>query len=80
MILPNCREGTRKLAAGEYEDLPWPGCLLIRMHLMMCEHCGRFAQQLGLISQALRKSWKAKPDPGTLDAAKRRIMTRLRKA
>lgn len=80
MIPPTCREVARKLAEGEFDDLPWHGRLLIRVHLMMCEHCGRFARQLGLIAQALRTAWGRKPDPGTVDAAKRRVLTRLRKA
>jgi len=79
VILPTCRELARKLAEGEYENLPWHGRLLVRMHLLMCEYCSRFARQLGLISQALRNSWEGKPDPLTLDAAKRRILTRLRR-
>lgn len=79
-LMPNCREVTRALAEGEFRVLPWHRRLLVRLHLGMCEHCSRFARQLGLISQALTKAWKAKPDPGTLDGAKRRILTRLRKA
>jgi len=31
-------------------------------------------------NEALKKAWKRKPDPGTLDGAKRRILIRLRKA
>ncbi len=79
-LLPNCREVARTLAEGGFESLPWHRRLLARLHLGMCEHCGRFARQLGLISQALRKTWKGKPAPGTLDGAKRRILERLRKA
>ncbi|MBI5631309.1 MAG: zf-HC2 domain-containing protein [Elusimicrobia bacterium] len=78
-LLPTCREVTRKLAEGEFEILPWHRRLLARLHLGMCGHCSRFARQLGLISEALRKAWKRKPDPGTLDGAKRRILSALRK-
>lgn len=78
-FMPSCREVTQKLAKGEFKSLPWHKRLLMRMHLSMCAHCGRFARQLGLISQALCNMWKGKPYPGTLDAAKRRILTRLRK-
>ncbi|OGR88415.1 MAG: hypothetical protein A3J74_05620 [Elusimicrobia bacterium RIFCSPHIGHO2_02_FULL_57_9] len=77
--MPSCREVTQKLAEGEFETLPWHHRMLVRMHLAMCEHCGRFARQLGLISQALRNIWTGKPAPGTLDAVKRRLLTRLRK-
>lgn len=78
-FMPSCREVTQKLAEGEFENLPWHKCLLIRMHLSMCAHCSRFASQLGLINQALRNMWRGKPDIGTLDAVKRRILTRLRR-
>lgn len=78
-FMPSCREVTRKLAEGEFENLPWHKRLLMRMHLSMCAHCGRFARQLGLISQALQDMWRRKPDPGTLDTVKRRILTRLRR-
>ena len=78
--MPNCREVARALAGGELEVLPWRRRLLVRLHLRMCEHCGRFARQLGLISEALTRAWTAKPDPGTLDGAQRRILAALRKA
>lgn len=78
VLIPNCREVARALAEGEFNVLPWHRRLLVRLHLGMCEHCSRFARQLGVISEALTKAWRRKPDPGTLDAVKRRILTKLR--
>lgn len=79
-FMPSCREVTDRLAEGELENAPWHTRLLVRWHLSMCAHCKRFARQLELIAKALRDMWKGRPDPGTLDAAKRRILSRLRKA
>lgn len=79
-LMPACREVARALAEGEFDDLPWHRRLLVRVHLGMCEHCGRFARQLSLISEAMKNAWNRKIDPGALDAAKDRILLRLRKS
>lgn len=77
-FMPSCREITDRLAEGESESAPWRMRLLIRMHLAMCVHCGRFAGQLALIAKALRERWTAEPRPEFLDAVKRRILARLK--
>lgn len=79
-ILPTCREVARTLAEGGLKDLPWHGRLLLRLHLGICAHCARFARQMGLLSEALKKAWTWEPGPGALDSLKSRILARLRKA
>lgn len=77
-LMPPCREVTDGLAAGELENAPWHKRLLIRMHLSMCAHCGRFARQLRLIGDALRERWSRQPPRERLEAIKRRVMARLK--
>jgi len=54
MGMPTCREVSRAVASGELERAGfWEG-LGLRLHLLMCRHCRRYARQLRAIGQAAR--------------------------
>ena len=79
-LMPSCQEVTRKLAEGDFDNLSWLTRFLVRMHLSMCQHCSRFARQIGLITQALRNIWQTQPKSEALGATKRRILAHLRQS
>ncbi|MEX8519775.1 MAG: zf-HC2 domain-containing protein [Leptothrix sp. (in: b-proteobacteria)] len=52
-LLPNCREVTRLLLAGEERPLAWPDRVRIRLHLSICAACTNFNGQVKFMRQAL---------------------------
>lgn len=79
-FMPSCQEVTKKLAEGEFENIPWHTRLSVRIHLSMCRHCTRFARQLMMIAQTFRNIGKRKPDPADVETAKQHILTRLKQS
>lgn len=51
----NCRETTRLISQSMDETLPWHRRLAIRVHLLYCVWCRRYAAQLRLLRQATRE-------------------------
>ncbi len=49
-----CSEVSRLIASDECVDAPWTRRLAIRLHLMMCKNCSRYASQLRAIGKAVR--------------------------
>jgi anti-sigma factor ChrR (cupin superfamily) len=69
-----CKEVTRLLASDEYLESRWGRRLAIRMHLVMCQHCRRYARQLRAIRNVASSLWKLSPsDRSTLEQLERRI-------
>ncbi len=48
----SCKEVARLIASDELVDLGWLERILVRLHLMRCHHCRRYAAQLRAISTA----------------------------
>ncbi len=48
----SCREVARLIASDELVDLGWLDRILVRLHLVRCHHCRRYAAQLRAISTA----------------------------
>jgi len=57
----NCREVTALVLAGEDRRLSWGERLGVRLHMMVCQACPRFAQQVTLMRRALNR-WKAEAE------------------
>lgn len=53
LIAPTCRELAVRLSKGEYENAPWVVRLGVRIHLLRCALCVRYASQLKLLGEAL---------------------------
>ena len=77
MFMPSCRELALKLAQGEFDSLPWPKRLLMRIHLAMCGVCRRFERQIGILGEAYRHRRDRQPDAGRLSALKKRLLEDL---
>ena len=78
MGTPSCREVTRMLAEGEFQSAPRRVRWMVNLHLAMCRHCGRFARQMGLISQALKNMMSRRPDELNRADIAERIIARLK--
>lgn len=52
MRLPNCREVTALVLRAEDSTLPWRDRLNVRLHMLICKACPRFAEQLSLMRKA----------------------------
>jgi len=50
----NCKTVVKKISSDE--KISWMHRLEIKLHLMMCHHCGKYAKQLKLISTGLKKA------------------------
>lgn len=69
-----CREVTRLVASDEYLELRWGRRLAVRLHLVMCRYCRRYAKQLRAIRAAAGSLWKRwSNDQSTLQRLERRI-------
>jgi len=53
MFRRTCREVTRLVLEGEDRRLGWVDRAAIRLHLMICDACPRFAKQVKLMRQAI---------------------------
>ena len=58
----NCRDVARFLASGEQTDAGGRRNLAIRVHLLWCRHCRRYASQLELIGLASKIAMQPGPE------------------
>lgn len=55
MGMPSCREVTRAIADGSLEEASVLRRFGVRMHLLLCRHCWRYARQIRAIGRAARE-------------------------
>ncbi len=73
----SCKEVTRKIASDEFAEAGWNERLAIRLHLLGCQHCRRYAAQLGAIGAAARNLLGSRSqDPSALERLERHILER----
>ena len=58
----SCKDMARLAARDELSESRWRGRLAARLHLLMCQHCRRYAAQLRMIGQAARSLTSARSD------------------
>ena len=76
----SCKQVTAMLAGDELTDAgPWLR-LKIRLHLMMCRHCTRYAAQIRAIGARVRERFHSREERAGLEALGRRILDSARKA
>jgi len=79
----NCRHVTRLLSQSMDAQLPWHRRLLIRLHLLYCVWCGRYAAQLKFLRKATQQLAQGMDEPTSerlSPEARERIRQRLRQA
>ena len=73
----SCREVTRRIASDELVEASWGERLGVRLHLLLCRHCRRYAAQLRAIGAAARTLWGPRSeDPSTLERLERQVLER----
>lgn len=72
----DCRSVSAHVAAGGIDDLPLAMRIQIRLHLMMCRHCRRYAKQIRTLAAAVRS--RAQEESST-EGARRRLADRIMK-
>ena len=59
----NCREVTALVLARQERELGLVERLAVRLHLVICQACPRFARQVALMQEAMPR-WRAYRDSG----------------
>ncbi len=73
----SCREVGELVAGDGLEGAGWGQRLRVRLHLLMCRHCRRYARQLRAIGACVRERWGPEADdPATLERLERSILDR----
>ncbi len=72
-----CKEVTAAVASDDLLRRPWRERLGVRLHLLMCRHCRRYAAQLAAIGTAVRRLYRDQPDPKA--SLRQSILESLRK-
>lgn len=75
-MMPTCREVTRLLASGQLEEAAHIRKILVRLHLLMCDDCGRYARELDDLGKVAREALRQPLDPTRLAALEQAIMER----
>lgn len=75
-MMPTCREITRLLASGQLEGAALATRILTRLHLLMCDDCGRYASELAGLGEVAREALRVPIDPVRLAALEEAILKR----
>ena len=71
----SCKEVARTVASDALDESTWSRRLALRLHLLMCRHCRRYARQLRAIAAAARGLWpEESEDPSTLERLERTLV------
>lgn len=62
-----CKEVSTMVASEDLTRLSWRGRLGVRLHLLMCRHCRRYAAQLAAIGNAVRRLYVDEPPMKALE-------------
>lgn len=66
-----CKEFTRRIASGHWDEPDWRGRMSIRFHVFMCKFCRRYLEQIQSLRNAARRIWSGPPSQEERDSAKR---------
>lgn len=72
----NCEKIARMVSDSMDQDLPYGKRMGIRLHLMMCRYCTRFAQQLKQLRTAIQAGADDELPPQSLDDKVKQRMRR----
>ncbi len=79
--MPNCKEVARLIASEELADLGWSKRALVRIHLLRCRDCRRYAAELRAIGAAALDRWGTRPaDKQALEKLESSILKRCLEA
>ncbi len=67
----SCKDIAGLATRDELSEAGWRGRLAARLHLLMCQHCRRYAAQLRMIGQAARSLSSARPEEEDRETVRR---------
>ncbi len=75
--MPTCKDVATAIGRNDLRTVPrWRG-LALRLHLLMCPHCRRYAAQIRAIGTAARRLFREQgEDPRTLERLQKTILSR----
>lgn len=77
MRMETCREVARAIATDALVSAPWPRRFAVRLHLLWCRHCRRYASQLRALGTAARALFaRHEEDPERLARLREGILGR----
>ena len=75
--MPTCKDVATAIGQDELRTVPWWRGLAVRLHLLMCPHCRRYAAQIRAIGTATRRLFREHgEDPQTLERLQETILRR----
>ena len=74
--MPTCKEVVQLLASEQLKEAALTRRILARLHLMMCDDCGRYARELEGLGEVAREAFRQPLDAERLAALERAIMKR----
>ena len=75
-VIPSCEDLARAVSDGSYVEGAWHARVRLRLHMISCWICRRYAAQIRWIDQAAASALA--PSPGADADFKRRLIGRLR--
>ena len=76
--MPTCREAAEMVARDELRRASWRQRLAVRLHLVMCPPCRRYAAQIRALGATVRELLsRQQPDRDTLQRMEQRILRRI---
>ncbi len=70
-----CKEVATVIGQDDVRTVPWWRGLALRLHLLMCPHCRRYAAQIRAIGTAARRLFREHAeDPQTLERLQETIL------
>jgi hypothetical protein len=76
-MIPSCDDLARAVSDGSYDEGPAWDRVRLRLHMIACYFCRRYAAQIRWIDRAARELWAPAATPADEDF-KRRLIGRLR--
>ncbi len=75
-----CKEVTKAIATDELSEAGIRRRLAVRLHLLQCRYCRRYAAQIRAIGEAARGLFGQATDSGSLEDLKARILSQAPKS
>lgn len=77
-LMLTCKEASRAIASEEVANTHWRKRLAVRLHLLVCRHCRRYARQVRAIGEAARELFRDSPtDPGSRERLRDSILDQI---
>jgi hypothetical protein len=71
----SCRDVSKIVSSDEMNELGRMKRMELRLHLMLCRHCKRYADQMRAIGEAMRQIWRSRQvEHESLERLERKIL------